>query len=72
MYYEKLIKDLHENNTIDKCLSSIINPLSLYYLCDHYYGNEIEIHFELHKIPTNINKNDLHLLTFQMPKLFRN
>ncbi len=55
MYYERLIKDLNENNTMDKCLSSIINPFSLYYLCDHYYGDEIQ----RWNIPIQINKNDL-------------
>ena len=55
MYYERLIKDLHENNTIDKYLSTIINPFSLYYLCDHYYGNEIETY----NIPIHMNKNNL-------------
>ena len=36
MYFEQLIKDLNENNTLDKCFSTIINPFSLYFLCDHY------------------------------------
>ena len=53
MYYERLIQELNENNTIDKCLSSIINPFSLYYLCDHYYGDEIQ----KYNIPIQINKN---------------
>jgi hypothetical protein len=55
MYYEQLIKDLNKNITIDKCLSTIINPFSLYYLCDHYYGDEIQ----RYNIPITINKNDL-------------
>jgi len=42
MYYEELIKKLRENNRVDICLSNIINPFSLYYLCDHYYGDEIK------------------------------
>jgi hypothetical protein len=55
MYYEKLIKDLHEKNTLDTCLSSIINPFSLYYLCNHYYGDE----FRGYNIPISNDKNDL-------------
>lgn len=37
--------------------STIINPFSLYYLCDHYYGDEIEKYNFL--IPITINKNNL-------------
>ena len=57
MYFEQLIKELNENSTLDKCLSSIINPFSLYYLCDHYYGDEIK----RRNIPIQINKNDLKI-----------
>jgi hypothetical protein len=55
MYYERLKKDLSENFTIDNCLSTIINPFSLYYLCDHYYGDEIQTR----NIPIKITKNTL-------------
>jgi hypothetical protein len=55
MYYEELIKELRENNTFEKCLSTIINPFSLYYLCDHYFGDEIT----KYNIPIPNNKNDL-------------
>lgn len=55
MYFERLIKELSVNNTLEKCLSTIINPFSLYYLCDHYYGDEIK----KYNIPIPIHKNDL-------------
>ena len=63
MYYEKLIKELNENNTFDRCLSKIINPFSLYYLCDHYYGGkEVEsenITFILEDKNDLLKSNDL-------------
>ena len=40
MYYAQLIKTLRENNTYETRVSTIINPFSLYYICDHYYGDE--------------------------------
>ena len=55
MYYEQLIKHLHESNSFNKCISTIINPFSLYYLCDHYYGTEIKEY----EIPIPNDKNDL-------------
>ena len=55
MYYESLCKKLSENKTNEACLSSIINPFSLYYLCDHYYGNECKVY----NIPIPKEKNDL-------------
>jgi hypothetical protein len=55
MYYERLIKDLSENLTIDNCLATIINPFSLYYLCDHYYGDETKEY----NIPLPYDKNDI-------------
>jgi len=55
MYYTELINKLRENNTFENCLATIINPFSLYYLCDHYYGDENKTF----NIPIPINKNDL-------------
>lgn len=55
MYHGRLMEELRENNTLNKCLSTIINPFSLYYLCDHYYGDEIKTY----DIPIPENKNDL-------------
>jgi hypothetical protein len=55
MYYERLINILKENNTYDTCLSTIINPFSLYFLCDHYYGDEAKTY----NIPIPSNKTDL-------------
>lgn len=40
MYFNNLIDSLSKNNDNITRLSNIIHPLSLFYLCDHYYGDE--------------------------------
>ena len=40
LYFNNLIHCLHRNISSDTLLSVIINPFSLYYVCDHYYGTE--------------------------------
>jgi hypothetical protein len=54
-YYNRLLDTLKKENTIRARFANIINPYSLYYLCDHYYGNEIE----LEKIPIPDDKHNL-------------
>jgi len=55
-YYDDLIETLSKNNDKMTRLSNIINPFSMYYLCDHYYGAD-----ELHRfnIPIPNNKHNL-------------
>lgn len=55
MYYKQLLQTLSENNTYETCLSTICNPFSLYFLCNHYYGDEIK----QYNIPIPKNKTDL-------------
>lgn len=55
MYFNNLIELLKKNNTTEERLKNIINPFSLYYLCNHYYGNEIKTY----NISIPLNKNNL-------------
>jgi hypothetical protein len=57
MYFEKLLESLRNDNTEDLLMSKIINPFSLYYLCDHYYGDEIA----KRNIPILLNKKYLNV-----------
>jgi len=51
MYFEKLLKKINNQNLLE----NIINPFSLYFLCDHYYGNETK----LNNINIPSSKNDI-------------
>lgn len=55
-YFKNLLKNIKKNDYQNnfKCL---INPLSIYYLSDHYYGNEINQKY-LEKFPIS-KSNDL-------------
>ena len=55
MYYERLLTLLEKNNSYETCMYNIINPFSLYYLCNHYYGDEVKII----NIPIPNDKNNL-------------
>jgi len=55
MYFENLLDLLKKDNSRDIRLSKIINPFSLYYLCNHYYGIEIE----QNNLPLLEKKNNL-------------
>lgn len=52
----KMINELKINNTNIDRFSKIINPFSLYYLCDHYIGDEIK----QYNLPV-YNKNNILL-----------
>ena len=60
MYFNTLLKKINNENLVE----NIINPFSLYFLCDHYYGNETKI-FNIN-IPSNkndiLNSNNLSLI----------
>jgi hypothetical protein len=55
MYFDKLIETLQVNNTEETRLKQIINPFTLYFICNHYYGDEPK-RFGI-KIPDD--KNDI-------------
>ena len=66
MYFNNLIDKLSKNDDNITRLNNIIHPFSLYYLCDHYYGDEpFNIHWSC-VIPDNknnlLNKLDLNLI----------
>jgi hypothetical protein len=52
MYFDILLEKLKNNENI---LENIINPFSLYFLSDHYYGNETKEW----NINIPLNKNDI-------------
>ncbi len=49
------METLSNDNTQETLLNNIINPFSLYYLCNHYYGTEIKTY----NIPIPKDKNDI-------------
>jgi hypothetical protein len=55
MYFNELLESLNNENTNAKRMSKIINPFSLYYLCDHFFGNE----FKKFNVLIPNNKNDI-------------
>ena len=64
IYFKNLINELEKNNTYDIQLLHIINPFSLYFLCDHFIGKEAH-RFSI-PIPKDKNNilisNDLSLI----------
>lgn len=58
-YFDNLIENIKKTNDREKLLKNFINPVSGYYLCDHFVG--IEIHKDYPYIPIKIEeyKNDL-------------
>ena len=55
MYFENLLDLLKKENSREIRLSKIINPFSLHYLCNHYYGDEIQ----KNNLPLLEKKNNL-------------
>ena len=39
-HFTELLHNLSKNNNYQNQVANIINPFSLYYICDHFYGNE--------------------------------
>ena len=55
MYFNKMITELKNDNNPYTRITKIINPCSLYYLCNHYIGNECV----KYNIPLPSDKNDI-------------
>ena len=56
IYFNTMINNLKDNaNNLDFILNNLITSFSLYYLSDHYIGNELEIF----KIPIKTTSNNL-------------
>jgi hypothetical protein len=58
MNYEELLGEVCRHNTYENCLSLYINPFSLYYLCDHYYGDELVVE----RMPAAVGRHKHDLL----------
>jgi hypothetical protein len=61
--FDRTLKLLSSNNTVETRMQNIINPFSLYYLCNHYYGDET--HSYNIKIPidkTNLLDTELSVI----------
>lgn len=78
MLYSELLESLSKENTLEKRTSKIINPFSLYYLCDHFLGDEIkQFNIFIPKVKNdilvtrNINFNDFDIVHCQVNFLER-
>jgi len=78
MFYNDLLELLSKENTLEKRASKIINPFSLYYLCDHFLGDEIkQFNIVIPKekndilVTRNINFNDFDIVHCQINFLER-
>jgi hypothetical protein len=52
-YFTNLLDTINKNMTLPSLLQTIINPFSLYFLCDHFIGDELKF------IPVNMETKDL-------------
>lgn len=55
MYFDNLKQILLKNNTHETRVSKIINPFSLFYICDHFYGDEIKVF----NVPFSCDKHNI-------------
>lgn len=57
MYFEKLLENLRQDSSYDNIMKNVINTFSLYFLCDHFIGDEA---WKWGILPKLSGKNDLN------------